>query len=130
MACTRQMHACINEAVQYYSFLTVMEGALARRVANALYGMLIADALAMPVHWFYNPADIVKQVLTQLFASPLPSCMKTSFIDTVWNNQRLPTGPTLSSVLHHEPSQHMYAQPPSPKSSPADQLFALVSLFC
>jgi ADP-ribosylglycohydrolase len=44
-----------------------MEGALARRVANALYGMLIADALAMPVHWFYNPADIVKQVLSHIF---------------------------------------------------------------
>jgi ADP-ribosylglycohydrolase len=39
-----------------------MDVALARRVANALYGMLIADALAMPVHWFYNPADITKQV--------------------------------------------------------------------
>ncbi len=39
-----------------------MEVALARRVANALYGMLIADALAMPAHWFYNPADITKQV--------------------------------------------------------------------
>ena len=39
-----------------------MDVALARRVANALYGMLIADALALPVHWFYNPADITKQV--------------------------------------------------------------------
>ena len=40
----------------------LMDGAFARRVANAIYGMLIADALAMPVHWFYNPADIAKQV--------------------------------------------------------------------
>ena len=27
---------------------------LADRVAGALWGMLIADALAMPVHWFYG----------------------------------------------------------------------------
>jgi hypothetical protein len=44
-----------------------MESALARRVANAIYGMLIADALAMPAHWFYNPADIVKQVFEHIF---------------------------------------------------------------
>ena len=42
-----------------------MDGSLAKRIANALYGMLIADALAMPVHWFYNPADITKQVPIQ-----------------------------------------------------------------
>lgn len=25
---------------------------------EALWGMFIADALAMPVHWYYNPDDI------------------------------------------------------------------------
>jgi ADP-ribosylglycohydrolase len=25
---------------------------------GAIWGMLIADALAMPVHWYYNPDDI------------------------------------------------------------------------
>jgi hypothetical protein len=39
-----------------------MDGALATRVRNALYGMLIADTLAMPVHLFNNSADITKQV--------------------------------------------------------------------
>lgn len=28
--------------------------------AEALWGMCIGDALAMPVHWYYNPSDIVK----------------------------------------------------------------------
>ena len=36
-----------------------MDG-LADRVAGALYGMLIADALAMPVHWFYGGADQIR----------------------------------------------------------------------
>ena len=25
---------------------------------EAVYGMLVADAVAMPVHWYYNPEDI------------------------------------------------------------------------
>ena len=29
-----------------------------RRAINALQQMFVADALAMPVHWFYNPLDI------------------------------------------------------------------------
>ena len=29
---------------------------LADRVAGALWGMVIADAIAMPVHWFYGGA--------------------------------------------------------------------------
>jgi len=36
---------------------------LADRVGGALWGMLIADALAMPSHWFYGGADQVKRVL-------------------------------------------------------------------
>jgi hypothetical protein len=28
------------------------------RAAGALWAALAADALAMPVHWYYNPADI------------------------------------------------------------------------
>ena len=34
---------------------------LADRIAGALYGMLIADALAMPVHWFYGGADQIRK---------------------------------------------------------------------
>ncbi|WP_244178258.1 hypothetical protein [Marinobacter shengliensis] len=32
----------------------------ASRVRNSLKTQFIADALAMPVHWFYNPMDIEK----------------------------------------------------------------------
>lgn len=31
------------------------------RVRGCIWGLCIADALAMPVHWFYNPDDIVSQ---------------------------------------------------------------------
>ena len=29
------------------------------RVKGAVYGLLIGDALSMPVHWYYNTKDIV-----------------------------------------------------------------------
>ncbi len=31
-----------------------------RRMCNALWGLFIGDALAMPAHWYYNTANIVK----------------------------------------------------------------------
>ena len=30
------------------------------RKTEAFWGLFIGDALAMPVHWYYNPADIHK----------------------------------------------------------------------
>merc|ERR1712224_198082 len=33
---------------------TVCNAVTADRIKGALYGMLIADALAMPAHWFYG----------------------------------------------------------------------------
>jgi hypothetical protein len=35
-----------------------MSARLQRAKQEALWGMFIADALAMPVHWYYNPSDI------------------------------------------------------------------------
>jgi ADP-ribosylglycohydrolase len=29
-----------------------------RARSESLWGLVVADALAMPVHWFYNPSDI------------------------------------------------------------------------
>ncbi len=31
-----------------------------KRIENALWGLFIGDALAMPVHWYYNPDNIKK----------------------------------------------------------------------
>jgi len=31
-----------------------------KRIQNALWGLFIGDALAMPVHWYYNPDNIKK----------------------------------------------------------------------
>eukprot|EP00128_Syssomonas_multiformis_P004877 Colp12_sorted_trinity150504_noHs@20957 len=37
------------------------KAAIRDRIKGALWGMLIGDALSMPVHWYYNPNDIKKQ---------------------------------------------------------------------
>ncbi len=31
-----------------------------KRIENALWGLFIGDALAMPAHWYYNPDNIKK----------------------------------------------------------------------
>jgi ADP-ribosylglycohydrolase len=46
---------------------------LHQKAVAALKNMFVADALAMPVHWFYNPADIEKAFpggITRLEAAP------------------------------------------------------------
>ena len=35
-----------------------MSSTVERSKREALWGLFIADALAMPVHWYYNPSDI------------------------------------------------------------------------
>ncbi|GBF98933.1 hypothetical protein Rsub_11725 [Raphidocelis subcapitata] len=35
-----------------------VDAAVLDRVRGALWGVFIADALSMPVHWYYNPGDI------------------------------------------------------------------------
>ena len=44
-----------------------------QRAVASLQSMFVADALAMPVHWYYNPMDILKQFsggITKLEAAP------------------------------------------------------------
>lgn len=38
----------------------VITDVVKRAKAEALWGLFVADSLAMPVHWFYNPQDIKK----------------------------------------------------------------------
>lgn len=44
------------------------------RVKAALVNLYIGDALSMPVHWFYNPVDILKAFppngITKMQAAP------------------------------------------------------------
>lgn len=35
-----------------------MSSSLQKAKAEALWGLFVADALAMPVHWYYDPNDI------------------------------------------------------------------------
>lgn len=44
------------------------------RAAAALKSAFVGDALAMPVHWYYNPMDIFRQFpggITQFEAAPI-----------------------------------------------------------
>lgn len=45
------------------------------RVKAALVNLYIGDALSMPVHWFYNPVDILKAFpphgITKMLSSKL-----------------------------------------------------------
>ena len=44
-----------------------------RRASAALKNLFVADALAMPVHWYYNPLDIEKAFpggISRLQAAP------------------------------------------------------------
>jgi ADP-ribosylglycohydrolase len=43
-----------------FSNTTQVRALAQRRALNALQQLFVADALAMPVHWFYNPGDIEK----------------------------------------------------------------------
>ena len=51
-----------------------MHRVLYDRSKAAYYGILVADALSMPVHWYYNPGHIVRDFgrLTN-FAAPKKS---------------------------------------------------------
>ena len=51
----------------------MIETVVKKRVTAALKNMFIADALAMPVHWYYNPLDIEKAFpggITRFEAAP------------------------------------------------------------
>ena len=43
-----------------------------QRIQNALWGLFIGDALAMPVHWYYNPNNIKKDFPNGLKAYESP----------------------------------------------------------
>ena len=47
---------------------------LAERVRGALYGSYIGDALAMPVHWYYNTAQLTRDFgRIDTYQAPKPS---------------------------------------------------------
>ena len=48
----------LNPDVYFYSTAINMTSSVSLAQEGALWGMLVADALAMPVHWYYNPQDI------------------------------------------------------------------------
>ena len=57
---------------------------LADRVAGALWGMLIADALAMPTHWFYGGVKQIKQKLGKPISGyTAPLSEKGSFPESI-----------------------------------------------
>ena len=68
------------------------------RVAGALYGLFIADALAMPVHWYYD-TDALRRDYGQIsdFLSP-----QNPHPDSIlWRSSYVPTGPK-DDILHDQ----------------------------
>ncbi|MBT8347603.1 MAG: ADP-ribosylglycohydrolase family protein [Desulfofustis sp.] len=68
------------------------------RVAGAIYGLLIADALAMPVHWYYD-TDALRRDYGQI-RNYLPP--KNPHPDSIlWRSSYVPTS-TKGDILHDQ----------------------------
>ncbi len=85
------------------------------RARCALLNGLLADSLSLPVHWFYNPADIRKyfgpkgtvRVKAWTFVWKWCDC------SSVCRNHEVGGCSTLSSFLHHASSFHISCGPKS-----------------
>ena len=80
--------------------------AVADRVAGALWGMLIADALAMPTHWFYGGNRQVQAMLGSNVTSyekaphPFPGSIMT-LSDTGGGGRGSSEGDIIGTVINH-----------------------------
>lgn len=68
------------------------------RVAGALYGLFIADALAMPVHWYYD-TDALRRDYGQIGDYLAPRNPHPDSI--LWRSSYLPTSPK-ADILHDQ----------------------------
>lgn len=86
---------------------------LADRVRGSLYGLLIADALSAPVHWYYSPADIVREhgVLRDFVKPPArhPSSI-LSLSSTNGAGRGSQTGSIIGDVINHG-KKHLWGVP-------------------
>ena len=79
---------------------------LVDRVAGALWGMLIADALSMPSHWFYGGNDQVRRVFGRNISSYVAPPAKfpesiMSLSSTSGAGRGTSDGDIIGSVINH-----------------------------
>ena len=78
---------------------------LADRARGAFYGALIADALSMPVHWYYNPADIDRDFGGRVTTFHAPKPRHPSSIMTLSNTggagRGSQQGTIIGDVINH-----------------------------
>ena len=88
---------------------------LADRVAGALWGMLIADAIAMPVHWFYGgAAQIIRAFGKPVSGYRSPLSAKGSFPESIMalsstggaGRGGTSDGDIIGSVINHGKKQY------------------------
>eukprot|EP00040_Diaphanoeca_grandis_P029446 m.172479 g.172479 ORF g.172479 m.172479 type:complete len:377 (-) comp31687_c0_seq1:260-1390(-) len=83
-----------------------MSSIIADRARGALYGLLIADALAMPTHWFYGGSSQVKQMYGGLIQGYVPPVTKLpgsimSKSDTGGGGRGGTQGDIIGNVIFH-----------------------------
>ncbi|XP_053404407.1 uncharacterized protein LOC128558605 isoform X1 [Mercenaria mercenaria] len=86
-----------------------MSDQVTKAAEGAVWGMLIADALSMPVHWYYNPDDIKRGYGSWLTGYVAPnkrhpsSILSLSAVDgsgrTGWHSK---SKPIIGSVILHD----------------------------
>ena len=86
---------------------------LGDRVAGAMYGLLIADALSAPVHWYYRPSDIVREhgVLSDFVKPPArhpSSILSLSATDGAGRGSQ--AGSIIGDVINHG-KKHLWGVP-------------------
>ncbi|KAK3737320.1 hypothetical protein RRG08_067385 [Elysia crispata] len=82
--------------------------AVKKAKAEALWGLFIADAIAMPVHWFYNPSDIKKHYGNWLTGYVAPnnkhpsSILRLSAVDGSGRGSSTSSSAVIGHIILHD----------------------------
>merc|ERR1719242_622106 len=82
--------------------------AVKKSKAETLWGLFVADAIAMPVHWFYNPDDIVTEYGNWLTGYIAPnqkhpsSILRLSAVDGSGRGSTSSSNSLIGSVILHD----------------------------
>jgi len=86
----------------------ILSDALKKSKAEAVWGLFVADAIAMPVHWYYNPDDIVSDYRNWLtgYVAPNPkhpsSILRLSAVDGSGRGSTSSSNSLIGSVILHD----------------------------